>query len=77
MLRCDPNLLPYKIRMLRLPVECEKLILGGNAARLILNPHLGRRQSAASMGIGFGRDAPRLIRRAKMTTLGERRVYYS
>jgi predicted TIM-barrel fold metal-dependent hydrolase len=43
-----PGVELYKIRMLGLPVECERLILGGNAARLILAPHVGRRQTAAS-----------------------------
>jgi predicted TIM-barrel fold metal-dependent hydrolase len=75
-----PGVELYKIRMLRLPVECEKLILGGNAARLILSPHVGRRQTAASISLQLAkydkRDASRLVRRARMTTLGERRTHH-
>jgi len=75
-----PGVELYKIRMLRLPIECETLILGGNAARLILSPHIGRRQTAASTGLQRSKDdkhnAPRLVRRERMTTLGERRTHY-
>jgi uncharacterized protein len=68
-----PGVELYKIRMLKLPVECERLVLGGNAARLILGTHVGRRRST-----DYARStSPRLIRRTRMTTLGERRSYYS
>jgi predicted TIM-barrel fold metal-dependent hydrolase len=74
-----PGVELYKIRMLHLPVECEKLILGGNAARLIMSPHVGRRQSAASsrslMGKDDEPDALKPIRRVRITTLGEKRIY--
>jgi predicted TIM-barrel fold metal-dependent hydrolase len=43
-----PGVELYKIRMLRLPVEGERLVLGGNAVRLILNPQIGRRRSVGS-----------------------------
>jgi uncharacterized protein len=67
-----PGVELYKIRMLKLPVECEKLILGGNAARLILAPHVGRRR-----GADYAQStSPSVIRRTRMTTLGERRIYY-
>jgi hypothetical protein len=68
-----PGVELYKIRMLKLPVECERLVLCGNAARLILGTHVGRRRST-----DYARStSPRLIRRTRMTTLGERRSYYS
>lgn len=74
-----PGVELYKIRMLRLPVECEKLILGGNAARLVLSPHVGRRRSAASIGSLMSKDDERYalkpVRRVRMTTLGEQRMY--
>jgi predicted TIM-barrel fold metal-dependent hydrolase len=38
-----PGVELYKIKMLGLPAEHEALILGGNAARLILSPDVGRR----------------------------------
>ena len=64
-----PGVELYKIRMLRLPIECEKLILGGNAARLILSPHVGRRRKSNERG------ALKPVRRVRMTTLGEERIY--
>jgi uncharacterized protein len=68
-----PGVELYKIRMLKLPVECERLILGGNAARLILGAHVGRRR-----GADYARSAsPSPIRRNRITTLGERRIYHS
>jgi predicted TIM-barrel fold metal-dependent hydrolase len=68
-----PGVELYKIRMLKLPVECERLILGGNAARLILSPRVGRRR-----GADYAQSAsPSLIRRTRMTTLGEQRTYRS
>jgi predicted TIM-barrel fold metal-dependent hydrolase len=38
-----PGVELYKIKMLGLPAQQEALILGGNAARLILSPNVGRR----------------------------------
>jgi predicted TIM-barrel fold metal-dependent hydrolase len=43
-----PGIELYKIRMLGLPSERERLILGGNAARLILGRHVGRGGTWAS-----------------------------
>jgi predicted TIM-barrel fold metal-dependent hydrolase len=63
----------YKVRMLKLPVECERLVLGANAARLILGPHIGRRRNT-----DYAQSpSRRRISRTRMTTLGERRTYYS
>jgi predicted TIM-barrel fold metal-dependent hydrolase len=74
-----PGVELYKIRMLQLPVECEKLILGGNAARLILSPQVGRCQRAASIRFPMSKDdergAAKSVRRVRMTTLGEQRIY--
>jgi uncharacterized protein len=74
-----PGIELYKIRMLRLPVSCEKLILGGNAARLILSPHVGRRRSAEAIYSLIRktdeRDPRKPVRRVRMTTLGEKRFY--
>jgi uncharacterized protein len=74
-----PGVELYKIRMLKLPVECEKLVLGGNAARLILSPHVGRRLSAEAIrslkSKDEERDALKPVRRVRMTTLGERRIF--
>ena len=68
-----PGVELYKIRMLRLPLACERLVLGGNAARLILSPNVGRR-----WGTDYAQSAsPSVIRRTRMTTLGERRIYFS
>jgi uncharacterized protein len=69
-----PGVELYKIRMLQLPVEFERLILGDNAAHLILSPHVGRRQSAAS-NKDDERSAAKSVRRVRMTTLGEQRIY--
>jgi predicted TIM-barrel fold metal-dependent hydrolase len=75
-----PGIELYKIRMLGLPTQQEALVLGGNAARLILSPHVGRRQRATSIRFPMGKDnergAPKSVRRVKMTTLGEQRIYY-
>jgi uncharacterized protein len=68
-----PGVELYKIRMLKLPVECERLILSGNAARLILGPHVGRRRGADYAQSASAGE----LRRTRMTTLGERRLYYS
>ena len=75
-----PGIELYKIRMLGLPTQQEALVLGGNAARLILCPHVGRRQRATSIRFPMVKDnergAPKSVRRVKMTTLGEQRIYY-
>lgn len=55
-----PGVELYKIRMLGLPVECERLILGGNAGRLILSHNVGQLKP---------------VQRVRMTTLGEQRIY--
>jgi hypothetical protein len=74
-----PGVELFKIRMLRLPVECERLILGGNAARLILSHHVGRPDISSSicfpMSKGDERATSKSVRRVRMTTLGEQRIY--
>jgi len=68
-----PGVELYKIKMLGLPSDQEALILGGNAARLILGPDVGQRR-----GADYAQSAsPSRIRRTRMTTLGERRIYFS
>jgi uncharacterized protein len=54
-----PGVELYKIRMLRIPTECERLILGGNAARLILSPRVGRSQ--ATVTIRNRRDRRKIV----------------
>jgi uncharacterized protein len=74
-----PGIELYKIRMLGLPAQQEALVLGGNAARLILSAHVGRRQRAAAIHFPMSDDdergTPKSVRRVRMTTLGEQRIY--
>jgi hypothetical protein len=69
----------YKIRVLGLPVECERLILGGNAGRLILSRDIGRCGTSSSIRFPMRKDdergALKPVQRVRMTTLGEQRIY--